>query len=309
MNQGRDNEGADKVKLFNAINQRDSIIAQRYNDIARKIATSTKEDSIAMSTFTFITALFLPGTFMATFLSITMIDWQPGSSTSPGRSGTESDRRSTQVSKFYWVFWAIDIPLTIIVMLGWWVWFRHAKRSWVRENGIMLDPNNNSKASLTKASKSRYSTRGKGTRSAVKIDTISTRDAEKRSRRTLSIRDGDESGRSAKRNSSSDDLPSTRQRPKAKAQMTHGRDSVSEEICSVDEDSGDEKRSMREEEEEEDDRKQLDDNKTSPKSPARRTLAVGLRARLSGQRPASQHSREQEDIESGIARRFSQGPT
>ena len=139
-----------------------------------------------MSTFTFITALFLPGTFMATFLSITMIDWQPGSL---GASGTNSgaSNGSTQVSKYYWVFWAIDIPLTIFVLLGWWVWFRHAKTTWVRENGIMLNANE-SKSAVSKSSRSSRSRSRQKRRSVIRRDTSSTNEGDTRSRRTLSIR-------------------------------------------------------------------------------------------------------------------------
>lgn len=139
-----------------------------------------------MSTFTFITALFLPGTFLATFLSITMIDWLPESPSS-GRNGGSSNG-STQVSKYYWVFWAIDVPLTVFVMLGWWAWFRHAKRTWVKENGIMLN-RDESKASISRSStSSRSPSRGKR-RSVLSLNSMLIKDEERRSPRTLSIRE------------------------------------------------------------------------------------------------------------------------
>jgi hypothetical protein len=140
--------------LFNAINQRDSIIAQRYNDIQKRIATSTKEDSISMTTFTFITALFLPGTFICALLSLTMIEWQPdfltasnptASATNAGESGSGNTTISiddgngngnADVSKYFWVFWVIDIPLTFLVLLGWWLWFKRTKTAWMKENNI-----------------------------------------------------------------------------------------------------------------------------------------------------------------------------
>ena len=79
--------------LFNALSQIDSLISQQYSKLAHEqghlarqdnqlniqIAKSTKADSIAMKTFTFLTALFLPRTFIGTMLAIPMIDWIPDS--------------------------------------------------------------------------------------------------------------------------------------------------------------------------------------------------------------------------------------
>ena len=168
-------------QLFNAINQRDSIIAQRYNEIAKKIAASTKEDSISMSTFTFITALFLPGTFLATFFSITMIDWQPQlSNNSPSANGNGN---GAQVSKYYWVFWAVDIPLTILVMLGWYLWFHRAKKVWVRDNGIMLGPGSKNRLDKSGRGRSRSSSRSRSSRtSSSSRSTHTSRSSRSRSR-------------------------------------------------------------------------------------------------------------------------------
>jgi hypothetical protein len=106
-----------------------------------------------MTTFTFITALFLPGTFICALLSLTMIEWQPdfltvsnptaSATASGGGSGNTTisiddgnGKGNADVSKYFWVFWVIDIPLTFLVLLGWWLWFKRTKTAWMKENNI-----------------------------------------------------------------------------------------------------------------------------------------------------------------------------
>ena len=74
--------------LYSAASQKENAIALQYSRIAQeqneiairdsqlntKIASSTKKDSIAMAIFTFITALFLPGTYIASLFSMSMFD-------------------------------------------------------------------------------------------------------------------------------------------------------------------------------------------------------------------------------------------
>lgn len=52
-----------------------------------------------MMTFTFITALFLPGTYVASLFSISMFQWQ----LSP-----ETDVK-TRVSNSFWIYWATTL--------------------------------------------------------------------------------------------------------------------------------------------------------------------------------------------------------
>lgn len=134
------------IQLYSAASQRDSAIALNYsriaqtqNDIARKdnqlnikIAASAKKDSIAIMTFTFISGLFLPGTFVSTLFSIPMFNWQAASSGSSQRS----------VSAYFWMYWAVTIPLTIAVMTGWVLWYRYANRKWQEETEIELKRDN-----------------------------------------------------------------------------------------------------------------------------------------------------------------------
>ena len=65
--------------LFTVVSQRDALESQRANSLNLEVARSTKEDSISIATFTFITAFFLPGSFIAALFSMSMFDWQDSS--------------------------------------------------------------------------------------------------------------------------------------------------------------------------------------------------------------------------------------
>ena len=120
-------QGATSV-LFQAQNQNDMLMNTR-------IAASTKEDSISKKTSTFLTALFLPGTFIAALISVTMIDWLPDSQ--EGTSGdSASSRGGIVTSKYYWIYWVLTVPVTALVMTGWYFWYRHANRKWLRAAGL-----------------------------------------------------------------------------------------------------------------------------------------------------------------------------
>ena len=114
--------------LFSAISQQDSLRNRWDSRLTQLIARSQKQDSISMTTFTFITALFLPGTFVATLFSMTMFSWDDvGSGDSSGQPPT------SYVTGKFWIFWTVAVPLTAITMAGWYLWFRFANSHWMKE--------------------------------------------------------------------------------------------------------------------------------------------------------------------------------
>jgi hypothetical protein len=73
--------------------------------------------------FTFVSALFLPCTFVASVFSMSMFNWQP-----------DPAAGSNYVSDKFWVYWAVSFPLTVFVMTGWYVWSKHGMNWWRRSN-------------------------------------------------------------------------------------------------------------------------------------------------------------------------------
>ncbi|TGJ84137.1 hypothetical protein E0Z10_g4623 [Xylaria hypoxylon] len=89
-----------------------SIISQVDNRLSARLAASSGRDSAAMKTLAFLTALFLPGTFVATIFSTDFFNWQDS---------------GMVVSGLFWVFWAWAVPLTIVIAVGWRLWWSFEK--------------------------------------------------------------------------------------------------------------------------------------------------------------------------------------
>ncbi|KAI9152193.1 Notoamide biosynthesis cluster protein M' [Paramyrothecium foliicola] len=92
-----------------------NLIAHAGNDLNSQIAIAAGLDSSAMKTLAFVTIVFLPPTFVATMFSMSMFNWQ------------DSAELGTVVSSKLWIYWIVSIPLTIIVILGWLLWWRNQK--------------------------------------------------------------------------------------------------------------------------------------------------------------------------------------
>ena len=79
---------------------------------SRTLASATREDSNAMKTLAAVTVFFLPSTFVAALFSMPMFHW------------SEENAGHTLVSKDFWMFWTISIPLTFLTLGVWFIWTR-----------------------------------------------------------------------------------------------------------------------------------------------------------------------------------------
>lgn len=69
------------------------------------------QDGASMKTIAVITMAFLPATFVATLFAMPIFSW--------------NDSQDRIISHQFWVYWSVEIPLTItvfLVWLGWWYW-------------------------------------------------------------------------------------------------------------------------------------------------------------------------------------------
>ncbi|KAF3202758.1 hypothetical protein TWF106_002285 [Orbilia oligospora] len=82
-----------------------SIMIAKNSEFA---ATAARKDSSFMRTIAIITLIFLPGTFVAAVFSMSMFNW-------------EADG-SVVVSKHIWMYFAITVPLTTVVVISWLIW-------------------------------------------------------------------------------------------------------------------------------------------------------------------------------------------
>ncbi|KAF6815673.1 hypothetical protein CPLU01_02682 [Colletotrichum plurivorum] len=94
--------------LYNLLSQRESKIQFQMAGEQRRLAHASKRDSTAMKTISLLGAVFLPGTFLASVFSMTFFNFENGA--------------DPVISKSLWVYFAITVPLTIIIVVGW-IWF------------------------------------------------------------------------------------------------------------------------------------------------------------------------------------------
>ncbi|OLN86525.1 hypothetical protein CCHL11_10282 [Colletotrichum chlorophyti] len=93
------------TQLYNLLNQRESKIQFQMAGEQRRLAHASKRDSTAMKTISLLGAVFLPGTFLASVFSMTFFDF-----------GRDAD---PVISKELWVYFAITVPLTVVIVVGW----------------------------------------------------------------------------------------------------------------------------------------------------------------------------------------------
>lgn len=120
-----------------------SMISQVDNRLNAKMAAASSRDSAAMKTLAFLTTLFLPGTFIATVFSTGMFNWHIDSESQRAATERANDSQSqannlelpeeSTISNLFWVYWAVSIPLTILVAIGWRVWWSLEKKRFDRD--------------------------------------------------------------------------------------------------------------------------------------------------------------------------------
>lgn len=97
---------SNKERLQNEIGLAFNTVAQIDSGISVQINRAAQSDSAAMRTIAFVTLLFLPATFIAALFSMSFFNHDKGSG-------------SWTVSKQFWIYWAITIPVTVFTPLIW----------------------------------------------------------------------------------------------------------------------------------------------------------------------------------------------
>ncbi|KAK1716670.1 uncharacterized protein BDZ83DRAFT_587293 [Colletotrichum acutatum] len=105
--------------LYNLIAQAGNSLNMQQSTQAGQVAAQAGMDSTAMKTMAVVTMVFLPPTF--TIFSMSFFNWQASSS-----SGDDGGAEPTVVPQF-WIYWAVSLPLTIAIVIGWRVWWHFQK--------------------------------------------------------------------------------------------------------------------------------------------------------------------------------------
>lgn len=100
-----------------------NIIGLSFNLVTQSDSRVMKADSRAMKVIAVLTLVFLPATAVASVFSMPFfnVDFDDGSS------------RDLQAAASFWIFWVVVLPLTALVVAGWFWWYRLANRQRRRE--------------------------------------------------------------------------------------------------------------------------------------------------------------------------------
>lgn len=74
-----------------------------------------------MKTISLLGAIFLPGAYLAAVFSMTFFNFNP-------------DPNQPVISPQFWIYWAFTIPITTVIVGGWWFWERKRERKYGKED-------------------------------------------------------------------------------------------------------------------------------------------------------------------------------
>ncbi|KAK5135373.1 hypothetical protein LTR08_005315 [Meristemomyces frigidus] len=111
-----------EARLRNEISLALHVRAQRDSLVAARIAEAARVDSTTMKTISILGLVFLPGTFVSTIFSMSFFNFSPN---------PNSEQQQWAVSKDFWIYWAVAVPVTVATIGIWLAYQRsiHPQRS------------------------------------------------------------------------------------------------------------------------------------------------------------------------------------
>lgn len=128
-----------RAALYNIIAQKESKLGLQMAVDQRKLAHAAKRDATSMKSISLLGAIFLPATLLASVFSMTFFNFQdqdsdfsPAGSDSADAGAAEATMRT--VSPSIWVYFAITIPLTLIIVVTWFLWDKKREAEYAQED-------------------------------------------------------------------------------------------------------------------------------------------------------------------------------
>ncbi|OJJ56152.1 hypothetical protein ASPSYDRAFT_157429 [Aspergillus sydowii CBS 593.65] len=101
-----------KLRLRSLDRRMQNVIALSFHLVTQEGNEFLQADSSTMATIAFVTLVFLPITTVSTIFGSQFFN-------------VTDDNSAIEVSKDFWIFWVVSIPLTLIVLLGWTLWRKY----------------------------------------------------------------------------------------------------------------------------------------------------------------------------------------
>ncbi|KAE8167581.1 hypothetical protein BDV40DRAFT_170365 [Aspergillus tamarii] len=83
--------------------------------VSHEMSRNTRYDSMVMKTLSFVGMIYLPGTFVSGIFGSNFFDFQSG------------EKESWEMSREFWLYWAVTIPLTLATFAVWMLWHYRAQ--------------------------------------------------------------------------------------------------------------------------------------------------------------------------------------
>ncbi|KIW15002.1 hypothetical protein PV08_07789 [Exophiala spinifera] len=99
--------------VFQLTTQRDSRASLAIADINNELAWQGRNNNTAMMTIAFISLLFLPGTFVASFFQTPIFNFPSPPPPQDGGNG------NVIVARPFWIYWTVSGVLTLVLGAGW----------------------------------------------------------------------------------------------------------------------------------------------------------------------------------------------
>ncbi|KAL2134236.1 hypothetical protein VTI74DRAFT_741 [Chaetomium olivicolor] len=137
-----------RAALYNIIAQKESKLGLQMAGEQRRLAHAAKRDSTSMKILSLLGAIFLPATYLASIFSMSFFDFIPdgnGDSSAPaapsGGGNSLGDGSSggggaawSPVSPLLWIYFAITIPLTLVIVVLWRWWDKRREVRYAKED-------------------------------------------------------------------------------------------------------------------------------------------------------------------------------
>ncbi|ERS97220.1 hypothetical protein HMPREF1624_06551 [Sporothrix schenckii ATCC 58251] len=117
--------------LYNIIAQKESKLNLEMAQHQRLLALASKRDNQSMKALSIVGAVFLPATYLASLFSMTFFNFQVGGNGGGGSGGGDDD--SPSVAPTLWIYFAITIPLTLVVLAALFWWDRTREKKFAAE--------------------------------------------------------------------------------------------------------------------------------------------------------------------------------
>ncbi|KAH7064322.1 hypothetical protein BKA63DRAFT_525191 [Paraphoma chrysanthemicola] len=117
---------SNKERLSNEIQYVFNAVTQYNSRISVEIGRAAQSDSAAMKTIAFLTLTFLPATYVCAVFSMSFFNYNPESET-------------WKVSKEFWLYWVVAIPITVATALTWSFWNKYSPQKLIGDTARMVE--------------------------------------------------------------------------------------------------------------------------------------------------------------------------